>query len=48
MLASLRIDELLRRPGMNARAYILKLHIRNRSQPGIVTMEPRLVPAASR
>lgn len=48
VLAGLRVDELLRRPGMAARAYVLKLHIRNRSQPGTVTMEPRLVPAASR
>lgn len=48
VLAGLRLDELLRRPGMGARAYVLKLHIRNRSQPGTVTMEPRLVPVASR
>jgi hypothetical protein len=48
VLAGLRLDELLRRPGMTARAYVLKLHIRNRSQPGTVTLEPRLVPAASR
>ncbi|MFN7341517.1 MAG: hypothetical protein ACK5VI_10615 [Opitutia bacterium] len=48
VLAGLRLDELLRRPGMTARGYVLKLHVRNRSQPGTVTMEPRLVPAASR
>jgi hypothetical protein len=48
VLAGLRVDELLRRPGMGARAYVLKLHIRNRSQPGTVTMEPRLVPVTSR
>lgn len=48
VLAGLRLDELLRRPGMTARGYVLKLHIRNRSQPGTVTMEPRLAPAASR
>ena len=48
VLSGLRLDELLRRPGLAARGYVLKLHIRNRSQPGTVTMEPRLVPAASR
>lgn len=48
LLSGLRPDELLRRPGLSARSYVLKLHIRNRSQPGTVTMEPRLVPATSR
>ena len=48
ILSGLRLDDLLRRPGLAARAYVLKLHIRNRSQPGTVTMEPRLVPSASR
>lgn len=48
LLAGLGIDGLLRRPGMNAPAYVLKLHIRNRSQPGSVTLEPRLVPASTR
>lgn len=48
LLAGLGVDELLRRPGMNSPAYVLKLHIRNRSQPGTVTLEPRLVPASSR
>lgn len=48
LLAGLGVDELLRRPGMNSPAYVLKLHIRNRSQPGAVTLEPRLVPASTR
>ena len=48
LLASLGVDESLRAPGMTSPAYVLKLHIRNRSQPGTVTMEPRLVPAVSR
>lgn len=48
LLAGLGLDELLRRPGLTAPAYVLKLHIRNRSQPGTVTLEPRLVPASSR
>ncbi len=48
LLASLGVDERLRAPGMTSPAYVLKLHIRNRSQPGTVTMEPRLVPAVSR
>ncbi len=48
LLASIGIDERLRAPGMTSPAYVLKLHIRNRSQPGTVTMEPRLVPAVSR
>lgn len=48
LLAGLGVDELLRRPGMNSPAYVLKLHIRNRSQPGFATLEPRLVPASSR
>lgn len=48
LLAALGVDERLRAPGMDAPAYVLKLHIRNRSQPGTVTMEPRLVPAVSR
>lgn len=48
LLAGLGVDELLRRPGMNSPAYVLKLHIRNRSQPGSVTIEPRLVPTSSR
>ena len=47
-LAGLGVDGLLRRPGMSSPAYVLKLHIRNRSQPGSVTLEPRLVPASSR
>lgn len=48
LLAGLGLDELLRRPGLVAPAYVLKLHIRNRSQPGAVTLEPRLVPASTR
>lgn len=48
VLAGLGVDERLRAAGMNAPAYVLKLHIRNRSQPGTVTMEPRLVPAVTR
>lgn len=48
LFAGLGIDELLRRPGMHSPAYVLKLHIRNRSQPGSVTIEPRLVPASTR
>ncbi len=48
VLAALGVDERLRAPGMTSPAYVLKLHIRNRSQPGTVTMEPRLVPAVSR
>lgn len=48
LLAAIGIEERLRAPGMTSPAYVLKLHIRNRSQPGTVTMEPRLVPAVSR
>ena len=48
LLAGLGVEDLLRRPGMTAPAYVLKLHIRNRSQPGLVTLEPRLVPASTR
>lgn len=48
LLAGLGLDGLLRRPGMSSPAYVLKLHIRNRSQPGSVTLEPRLVPASTR
>lgn len=48
LLAGLGLEDLLRRPGLTAPAYVLKLHIRNRSQPGTVTLEPRLVPASTR
>lgn len=48
LYAGLDIDKVLRRPGMNAPSYVLKLHIRNRSQPGSATIEPRLVPPTSR
>lgn len=48
LLAGLGVESLMRRQGMNAPAYVLKMHIRNRSQPGSVTLEPRLVPASTR
>ena len=47
LLARINVDELLRRPGATAPAYVLKLSIQNRtsSQP---IPEPRLVPATPR
>lgn len=47
ILSRLDLDNLLRRPGLTANAYVLKLSIQNRtsSRP---TPEPRLVPALSR
>ena len=48
LYAGLDIDKVLRRPGMTSPSYVLKLHIRNRSQPGSATIEPRLVPPSSR
>ena len=47
ILARLDVDGLLRRPGVTAPAYVLKLSIQNRTA-GRPVPEPRLVPAPSR
>jgi hypothetical protein len=47
LLSRINVDELLRRPGATAPAYILKLSIQNRTSAQPVP-EPRLVPATLR
>lgn len=47
ILAKLDLEALLRRPGVTAPAYVLKLSIQNRTSARPVP-EPRLVPASSR
>ncbi|NBV38238.1 MAG: hypothetical protein EBS00_01510 [Verrucomicrobia bacterium] len=47
LLSRLDIDNLLRRPGLTANAYLLKLSIQNRTSARPIP-EPRLVPATSR
>lgn len=47
ILSRLDVDGLLRRPGVTAQAYVLKLSIQNRTSVRPVP-EPRLVPASSR
>ena len=47
ILSRLDLDGLLRRPGITAQAYVLKLSIQNRTSARSVP-EPRLVPATSR
>jgi hypothetical protein len=47
ILSRLDLDGLLRRPGITAQAYVLKLSIQNRTSARPVP-EPRLVPATTR
>jgi hypothetical protein len=47
LLSRLDIDNLLRRPGLTANAYVLKLSIQNRTSSRPIP-EPRLVPVTSR
>jgi hypothetical protein len=47
ILSRLDVDNLLRRPGVTAQAYVLKLSIQNRTSVRPVP-EPRLVPATTR
>ena len=46
LLSRINVDELLRRPGTTAQAYVLKMSIQNRTA-GAPVPEPRLVPAPS-
>ncbi len=46
LLSRINVDELLRRPGTTAQAYVLKMSIQNRTT-GTPVPEPRLVPAPS-
>ena len=47
LLSRINVEELLRRPGATAPAYVLKLSIQNRTS-SLPVPEPRLVPAPSR
>ncbi len=45
LLGRINVDELLRRPGTTAQAYVLKMSIQNRTNASSPVPEPRLVPA---
>lgn len=48
LLARINVDEMLRRPGTTAPAYVLKMSIQNRVNAASPVPEPRLVPAPLR
>lgn len=47
LLGRINVDELLRRPGATAPAYVLKMSIQNRTNASSPVPEPRLVPVAN-
>jgi hypothetical protein len=47
LLGRINVDELLRRPGATASAYVLKMSIQNRTNAASPVPEPRLVPVTS-
>ncbi|MEY4131945.1 MAG: hypothetical protein RL592_3 [Verrucomicrobiota bacterium] len=47
LLGRINVDEMLRRPGTTAPAYVLKMSIQNRVNAASPVPEPRLVPASS-
>jgi hypothetical protein len=47
LLGRINVDELLRRPGTTASAYVLKMSIQNRTNAASPVPEPRLVPVTS-
>jgi hypothetical protein len=47
LLGRINIDELLRRPGATASAYVLKMSIQNRTNAASPVPEPRLVPVSA-
>lgn len=47
LLGRINVDELLRRPGATAAAYVLKMSIQNRTHAASPVPEPRLVPVPS-
>ena len=48
LLSRINVDEMLRRPGTTAQAYVLKMSIQNRTNATSPIPEPRLVPLTSR
>ena len=48
LLSRINVDEMLRRPGTTAQAYVLKMSIQNRTNGASPIPEPRLVPLTSR
>jgi len=47
LLGRINVDELLRRPGTTASAYVLKMSIQNRTNAASPVPEPRLVPVTA-
>jgi len=47
LLGRINVDELLRRPGATASAYVLKMSIQNRTNAASPVPEPRLVPVSA-
>jgi hypothetical protein len=47
LLGRINVDELLRRPGTTASAYVLKMSIQNRTHAASPVPEPRLVPVTA-
>jgi len=47
LLGRINVDELLRRPGATAPAYVLKMSIQNRTHAASPVPEPRLVPVTA-
>jgi hypothetical protein len=47
LLGRINVDELLRRPGTTASAYVLKMSIQNRTNAASPIPEPRLVPVTN-
>jgi len=47
LLGRINVDEMLRRPGTTAPAYVLKMSIQNRTNASSPVPEPRLVPVAN-
>jgi hypothetical protein len=48
LLSRINVDEMLRRPGTTAQAYVLKMSIQNRTNGASPIPEPRLVPLTPR